>query len=86
MTTTDTDAQSQETNTPPETVSVDALVNPLAAVALQDSTQPEQEGDQNATSHPRPLCVYTRSQMLHLHKSPLVKPPADMPELKDWFG
>nr|GAT49767.1 predicted protein [Mycena chlorophos] len=34
----------------------------------------------------RPLLVYTRSQLLHLQASPLVKPPPTMPELKQWFG
>ncbi|SRR6266550_287271 len=37
-------------------------------------------------SAPLPIIVYTRSQLLSLHNSPLVKPPSDMPELKDWFG
>lgn len=30
--------------------------------------------------------VYTRPQILALYKSPLVHPPPNMPELKDWFG
>ncbi|KAF7306671.1 hypothetical protein MIND_00458700 [Mycena indigotica] len=34
----------------------------------------------------RPILVYTRSQLLHLQASPLVKPPTSMPELKHWFG
>ncbi|KAF9270385.1 hypothetical protein L218DRAFT_993006 [Marasmius fiardii PR-910] len=34
----------------------------------------------------RPLRIYTRPQILALHKSPLVSVPNGMPELKDWFG
>ncbi|CAK5280106.1 unnamed protein product [Mycena citricolor] len=30
--------------------------------------------------------VYTRPQLLHLNRSPLVAPPPGMPELKHWFG
>ncbi|KAK2461788.1 hypothetical protein APHAL10511_006251 [Amanita phalloides] len=33
-----------------------------------------------------PMIVYTRPQLLLLSTSPLVKSPANMPELKDWFG
>lgn len=34
----------------------------------------------------QPMRVYTRIQLLLLSRSPLVKPPANMPELKYWFG
>lgn len=34
----------------------------------------------------RRLVIYPRPHLLNLHKSPLVKPPDDMPVLKDWFG
>lgn len=38
------------------------------------------------STRPIPMIVYTRSQLLSLHISPLVKPPSNMPELRDWFG
>jgi hypothetical protein len=34
----------------------------------------------------RPAYVYTRPQLVFLHKSPLVTTPTGMPALKDWFG
>jgi hypothetical protein len=34
----------------------------------------------------RPVIVYTRPELVHMSKSPLVAPPKDMPDLKEWFG
>ncbi|GBE78384.1 hypothetical protein SCP_0112690 [Sparassis crispa] len=62
---------------------VDDLVEGVAGVVLQD---PQPDTDDKIDTPPRPLRVYTRSQVLYLHKSPLVKPPDGMPPLKDWFG
>ena len=59
------------------------------------SNVPEQDESNNAESPnfrekeqdpSQPMRVYTRTQLLLLSRSPLVKPPANMPELKDWFG
>ena len=61
---------------------------PLSNVPEQDESgdaEPpnfrEKEQDRS-----QPMRVYTRTQLLLLSRSPLVKPPANMPELKDWFG
>ena len=35
---------------------------------------------------PRPLVVYTRTQLLALSQSSLVKPLDNMPQLREWFG
>ncbi|ESK98364.1 hypothetical protein Moror_114 [Moniliophthora roreri MCA 2997] len=60
-----------------------------------DDTQPAQfqdspnqaEQDHGTSSPPsRPLQIYTKAQIIALHKSPLVSVPTGMPELKDWFG
>jgi hypothetical protein len=41
----------------------------------------------NGTLPKRPCGpCYTREELFHLKKSPLVAPPAGMPARKDWFG
>jgi hypothetical protein len=64
------------------------LEEPVANVEAKDPTHIEDTSNATkATSNPsRPLMIYTRPQLVHLHSSPLVQPPADMPTLKDWFG
>lgn len=61
----------------------------LQASSLSDVERPPQhdaEKSQTDSSTNRPLRIYSRAQLLHLHRSPLVQPPPDMPELKMWFG
>ncbi|KIM32657.1 hypothetical protein M408DRAFT_6159 [Serendipita vermifera MAFF 305830] len=51
--------------------------------------QNRKNGHQDASSSPpdRPCGpCYTREELLHLRKSPLVAPPAGMPARKDWYG
>jgi hypothetical protein len=61
----------------------------VSSVAVQDDANSETLGHGSPTKknepHPR-LLVYTRAELLFLRQSPLVKPPPDMPSLKDWFG
>jgi hypothetical protein len=61
----------------------------LRASSLSDVEHPPQHGaekTQTDSSTNRPLRIYSRAQLLNLHRSPLVQPPPDMPELKMWFG
>lgn len=62
---------------------VDKLADALSSTTIEGSS-PQPESPAHAS--PRPLRIYTRAQLLSLHNSPLVKPPPDMPELKQWFG
>lgn len=67
----------------------DALSGALQATSLNDAPRPPQNDPENTQDDPnatRPLRIYTRAQLLNLHRSPLVQPPPDMPELKIWFG
>lgn len=66
---------------------LDQLTDDIAAASLQDeASQTDLVDNEKRTPSPRPLRIYNRSQILHLSNSPLVKPPLDMPEMKDWFG
>lgn len=67
---------------PAEAEQAFVLEDPLPEPALHEQASQTEE----PPSPCRPLRIYTRSQMLFLHGSPLVKPPPDMPELKHWFG
>ncbi|KAG8693189.1 hypothetical protein FRC08_009273 [Ceratobasidium sp. 394] len=49
--------------------------------AVQDP--PSEKAPEPAT---RPFVQYTRAELLHLSKSPLVKIPDGMPPFKEWFG
>ena len=72
-----------ETEDPTET----PLQNPVSAA--DTNPQPQVNTEQNAQkqpSLPRPILIYTRDQLLFLSKSPLVKAPPDMPDLKHWYG
>lgn len=68
----------------------DKLATELEKVDLDNSE--EQGKDQATNSHKaqdttsRRLIIYTRKHLLHLSKSPLVKPPDGMPGFKSWFG
>lgn len=66
-----------------------ALAAAFEAASLDDAPQPPHNTSENppaSTNSPRPLRIYTRAQLLNLHRSPLVQPPPDMPDLKSWFG
>lgn len=65
------------TPSPPESVS--ALV---ASEVLSPASPPDEADHSNWPV----VIVYTRPQLVHLSKSPLVAPPQGMPDLKDWFG
>ncbi len=85
--TTDVSLTDTEIPTTLDTTSTDALAVSLEGAKLQDEDK-STEQDDTPTPQPsqRPLRIYTRARILALSKSPLVAPPTDMPELKDWFG
>ena len=61
----------------------------LMSAADTSSPQPDVNTEQNAQKQPSsfpPILIYTRDQLLYLSKSPLVKAPPDMPDLKHWYG
>lgn len=66
-----------------------ALSDAPQVTSLTDTAEPAQNGTESPQADPnetRPLRIYTRAQLLNLHRSPLVQAPPDMPELKVWFG
>lgn len=65
---------------------VDKLEEALAKTDLQENDGPASTDEEKVEQSPRPLHVYKRHELLFLSKSPLVKPPDDLPPLKDWFG
>ena len=68
---------------------LDGLAESIPKVAVEDATGKEQQTgspDRTALPTPRPLTIYSRFQLVHLHNSPLVGLPPDMPMLKDWYG
>ena len=84
MSSSPTGLQSLETDDPAETplqipVSPGDTGSPQPDVNIEQNTQKQ-------PSLPRPILIYTRDQLLSLSKSPLVKAPPDMPDLKSWFG
>ncbi|KAF9044877.1 hypothetical protein BDZ89DRAFT_1127897 [Hymenopellis radicata] len=80
MSTVDNDAHQPESTPADE---LDALNNDEPA---EEDAATEPENAPPSPPSPRPLRIYTRTQILALLKSPLVSPPPNMPELKDWFG
>ena len=78
-----TDPAAQQT----ENGVTEKLANDLAKVELRDQEPSSSLGEEKHEPQPqRPLHVYSRSDVLLLSKSPLVKQPDGMPSLKDWFG
>lgn len=70
---------------------VDVISDALSNASIQpDSSSNNKDSPVSPTLQnvqtSRPFITYTRSQLLHLHKSPLVKVPDGMPAFKDWFG
>ncbi|QRV76681.1 Zf-CCCH domain protein [Ceratobasidium sp. AG-Ba] len=51
-----------------------------------ENTKPEIHVGKSPEPNTRPFIQYTRAELLHLSKSPLVKIPDGMPPLKEWFG
>lgn len=69
----------------PKNIAIDNMTDTLSKVQMDDENDdPFTSKSPNHT--PRKLVIYPRPHLLMLHKSPLVKPPEDMPALKDWFG
>lgn len=66
---------------------MDVVSDRLSNLALQ-TTDPPKEPSPRPQNDPtsRPFIMYSRSQLLSLYKSPLVKIPNGMPATKDWFG
>lgn len=63
---------------------VDVLATELEKVEIQ--TEEDTQAVQTENTDNRPRIIYTRSQLLDLSLSPLVKPPDSMPSFKTWFG
>ena len=72
------------TQAPHKANSVQDVVEAVAQVSLQDEVAANI--NDKTTTPPRPLKVYTRYELLHISKSPLVGLPEGMPAFKDWFG
>lgn len=89
MATIDSDTQNlpESSATKPKNTPVDSLTDTLQKTTLEQ--QPNLTNDTNGKAPetpPRKLYVYTRSQLLHLSKSSLVKTPSELPSFRDWFG
>ncbi|KAI0762895.1 hypothetical protein C8Q74DRAFT_1206773 [Fomes fomentarius] len=74
-----------DTQTPPKANPIDDVVEAVAQVSLQDEVAAN-ISEKNNNIPPRPLKVYTRHELLHISKSPLVCLPEGMPAFKEWFG
>jgi hypothetical protein len=78
----------------PEDGTIDNLSDAMAKVSLRPDNSSSQSPESITDSlnkdkndvHGRPFVMYSRLQLLLLHKSPLVCTPTGMPALKDWFG
>lgn len=79
------DIESNSTSVEPLALNnVDDLSESVRKIALQ--TEDDEDTSTKPTDTPRPFYIYTRTQALHLSKSPLVQCPQGMPDFKDWFG
>jgi len=90
MAVTQVDIQVKETNLGTETQAVD-LVESIPKVTIENvGVQPDSQDDlkpkNGLEASPRLAIIYTRPQLISLQNSPLVQPPPNMPQLKDWFG
>ncbi|KAH7915376.1 hypothetical protein BJ138DRAFT_1141973 [Hygrophoropsis aurantiaca] len=73
----------------PVEITVDNITDTFSKVLIQPDHPEDSTGNihNHRNDHKnRPLVIYSRPQLLYLHKSPLVKLPPGMPALKDWFG
>ena len=76
-----------ESGTHTEALPSSAVSGVVETVAKGASPDAAEDVDKKNTESPsRPLYVYTRHDLLHLSKSPMIVVPADIPVLKDWFG
>lgn len=83
----DPDSPSPASKSLPENGVTDDLVGAMSQVNLDHEQNADTTLDNEPThTPPRALHIYTRSDMLKICQSPLVKPPEGMPALKDWFG
>lgn len=73
-------------HTPMQDSEVNNLIESIARVSVQDGDSGDTSTSKSEHVSSQPLRVYTRSQVLYLRDSPLVRPPEGMPSLKDWFG
>ncbi|TFK76940.1 hypothetical protein BDN72DRAFT_830113 [Pluteus cervinus] len=82
--------ESTHPNTAPSTDAQDTVMDPpLAPPSSHNDPQSLAHSESVPKKSPTtmtPIKIYTRPQILALYKSPLVHPPPNMPELKDWFG
>ena len=89
---TEIDISQPEITLSTQNAAISDLGNSVANLSLQDENiqaaiEPGDAPDMQKLAAPsQRLMIYTRPQLLLLHESPLVKPPPDMPALKDWFG
>ena len=81
----DTSKEDDTLNTSMDAVLSD-LVEGVANVSIHGGDPGDTSTSKSERVSPKPLRVYTRSQVLYLRDSPLVKPPEGMPSLKDWYG
>lgn len=69
---------------------VDSVVKAVADISIQDSSKaPDSSQALNtpgSKDNAKPVIRWPRLYLLRLSKSPLVKPPDEMPTFKDWFG
>lgn len=82
----DTPKEDDTLNPPTQDAALHDIVEGVANVSVQDGDCGDTSTSKSERVSPKPVRVYTRSQVLYLRDSPLVKPPEGMPSLKDWFG
>ena len=64
--------------------SVDVLASELEKAEIRTKEDTQAVETKNADTRLR--ITYSRTQLLNLSQSPLVKPPDDMPNFKAWLG
>ncbi|KAF5375050.1 hypothetical protein D9758_000119 [Tetrapyrgos nigripes] len=80
------DASSTSSSTPESSKPQDTSASEEKVATHAQSDSDDKQPVSSLSSSPRPLRIYTSSQLVALSKSPLVCLPNGMPELKDWFG
>ena len=73
-----------------EQETVDSVAKAVADLSIQDSSKAPDSSQAlkapESKHNAKPIIRWPRPYLLRLSKSPLVKPPDDMPAFKDWFG
>ncbi|KZT74709.1 hypothetical protein DAEQUDRAFT_760734 [Daedalea quercina L-15889] len=82
----DTPKEDETLNTSTHDATVSDLVEGVAQVSMRDTGSGDTSTSKSERVSPKSVRVYTKSQVMYLRDSPLVKPPEGMPSLKDWFG